>query len=167
MDILAANTPCSALYGGILTPESLPLNLAGFVFLDPRAQEFFLDWDTLADDTAGALRTQAGRTPTDRQLSDLVGELATGSDTFAVRWARHNVRLHRTASKRLHNAVVGVLELTGDALGLAGEDLTLIVYTAPADSPAQEKLDFLARWSGAATLADAETPPPPRVIEGR
>jgi len=48
------------------------------------------------------LRIRAGRTPTDRLLSDLVGELATGSDAFASPWARHNVRLHRTARKRLH-----------------------------------------------------------------
>lgn len=57
------------------------------------------------------------------------------------------MRLHRTAIKRLHNPVVGELELTGDALDLPGDDLTLIVYTAAAGTPAQEKLDFLARWS--------------------
>jgi hypothetical protein len=40
------------------------------------------------------------------------------------------VRLHRTARKRLHNRVVGDIELTGDALDLVGNRLTLIVYTA-------------------------------------
>lgn len=150
-DIVAVNPLCIALYGDVLRPESLPVNVARFVFLDPRSQEFFLDWDTVADDTAAALRTQAGQTPTDRQLSDLIGELATRSDAFATRWAKHNVRLHRTATKRLHNPVVGDLELTGDALQLPGDDLTLIIYTATADSPAQEKLDFLTRWTGQQT----------------
>lgn len=42
--------------------------------------------------------------------------------------------------------MVGDLELTGDALHLPGDDLTLIVYTAAACSPDQEKLDFLTRW---------------------
>lgn len=147
-DIVAVNTLCTALYGDVLRPEALPLNVARFVFLDPRSQEFFLDWDTVADDTAASLRIHAGQTPNDRQLSDLVGELATRSDAFPARWGRHDVRLHRTATKRLHNAVVGELELTGDALELPGEDLTLIVYTAPAGSAAQEKLDFLTRWGG-------------------
>lgn len=154
-DIVAVNPLCSALYGDILRPESLPMNVARFVFLDPRSQEFFLDWDTVADDTAAALRIQAGQTPTDRQLSDLIGELATRSDAFATRWAKHNVRLHRTATKRLHNPIVGDLELTGDALQLPGEDLTLIIYTATADSPAQEKLDFLTRWTGRQTPTEA------------
>ncbi|WP_114905923.1 helix-turn-helix domain-containing protein [Ornithinimicrobium murale] len=159
-DIVAVNTLCTALYGDILRPESLPMNVARFVFLDPRSQEFFLDWDTVADDTAAALRIQAGQTPTDRQLSDLIGELATRSDAFATRWAKHNVRLHRTATKRLHNPTVGDLELTGDALQLPGEDLTLIIYTATANSPAQEKLDFLTRWTGqqAPPSTTAETP---------
>ena len=157
-DVLAANRLGFALYADILTPQALPLSMPRFVFLDPRAGTFFLDWDTVADDTAAALRIQAGRNPNDRPLSDLVGELATRSDAFAARWARHNVRLHRTATKRLHNGVVGDLELTGDALGLPGEDLVLIVYTAPADSPAQEKLDFLTRWAGKAP--PAETAPP-------
>ena len=154
-DILAANTLCTALYGDVLNAASLPVSVPRFVFLDPRSVEFFLDWDTVADDTAASLRIQAGANPDDRQLSDLVGELATRSDAFAARWARHNVRLHRTATKRLHNAVVGELELTGDALELPGEDLTMIVYTAPAGSPAQEKLDFLARWAGDATARPA------------
>jgi len=147
-DVVAVNTLCTALYGDILTTQALPLNIARFVFLDPRAPDFFLDWETVADDTAAALRIEAGRTPNDRQLSDLVGELATRSNAFAERWGKHNVRLHHTATKRLHNAVVGDLELTGDALHVPGEDLTLIVYTAPAGSPAQEKLDFLTRWAG-------------------
>lgn len=161
-DIIAVNALCIALYGDILRPDSLPLNVARFVFLDPRATEFFLDWDTVADDTAAALRIYAGQTPNDRKLSDLVGELATRSDAFATRWARHDVRLHRTATKRLHNAVVGDLELTGDALDLPGEDLTMIVYTARADSRDQEKLDFLARWAG--QTPTQPTPPRPASI---
>jgi transcriptional regulator with XRE-family HTH domain len=147
-DVVAVNTLCTALYGDVLTTQALPLNIARFVFLDPRAPDFFLDWETVADDTAASLRIEAGRTPNDRQLSDLVGELATRSDAFAERWGKHNVRLHFTATKRLHNAVVGDLELTGDALQLPGDDLVLIVYTAPLGSPDQEKLDFLTRWAG-------------------
>ena len=147
MDILAANPLCMALYGDILTPQTLPLNLARFMFLDSRAHEFFLDWDTIADDLVAALRTESGRSPLDRKLSDLVGELATRSDEFRVRWARHNVRLHRTTVKRIHNPVVGDIELTGDALAISGDDLTMITYTAAAGSPGQEQLDFLASWS--------------------
>ena len=146
-DVLAANQQCYALFPGVIAPETLPLNLARFMFLDRRAEELYLDWDTVADDTVAALRIEAGRNPLDRKLSELVGELATRSDTFRTRWARHNVRHHRTTAKHIRNPVVGDLTLTGDALELPGEDLILITYTAPAGSPAQEQLDFLASWT--------------------
>ena len=102
------------------------------MFLDPHSRGFFLDWDHVADDLVGALRVQAGRDPRDKALSDLIGELSTRSDEFVARWARQNVRLHRTARKRLHNRIVGDIELTGNALELLGDDLTLIAYTADA-----------------------------------
>jgi hypothetical protein len=50
-----------------------------------QAERQHLDWDTVARDMVGALRTQAGRNPTDRSLSDLAGELTTRSDGFAAR----------------------------------------------------------------------------------
>jgi hypothetical protein len=147
LDIVAANPLCQALYGGVLDDDKLPVNLARFVFLEPHSRGFFVDWDRVADDLAGALRVQAGRKPRDRSLSDLIGELSTRSEEFATRWARQNVRLHRTARKRLHNRVIGEIELTGDALELAGDDLTIIAYTADPGSPAEDQLQLLAAWS--------------------
>lgn len=150
MDLLAANDLCLALYDGVLTRDGLPLNLARFVFLDPYAKAFFLDWDTIARDMVGSLRSQAGRDPSDRGLSDLIGELTTRSDGFARQWARHDVRLHRTARKRLANRVVGEIELTGDALELLGDGLTMIAYSAAPGSQAEDQLKLLATWSATA-----------------
>jgi transcriptional regulator with XRE-family HTH domain len=147
MDIVAANSLCFALYNGILSPDTLPLNLARFMFLDARSQDFFVEWETLADDLAAALRSESGRNPRDRALNSLIGDLATGSTEFSARWARHNVRFHRSARKTLHNPLVGDIELTGDSLELPGDGLTLIAYTAEAGSHAQEQLAFLASWS--------------------
>ena len=157
LDILAANDLCLALYDGVFVRDELPFNMARFVFLDPYAKAFFLGWDTIARDMVGALRTQAGRNPSDRDLSDLIGELTTRSDGFAAQWARHDVRLHRTARKRLNSRVVGEIELTGDALDLAGDGLTMIAYSAEPDSQAEDQLKLLAAWS-ATTRAPASDP---------
>jgi transcriptional regulator with XRE-family HTH domain len=154
MDILAANDLCLTLYDGILDSAEQPVNLARFVFLDGRAHGFFLDWDEVADGTVGSLRAEAGRNPLDKPLTDLIGELSARSHPFATKWAQHNVRLHRTANKRLHNTVVGDLELTGDALELAGEGLTIIAYTAEPGSAAEEKLRLLASWQRTAATAE-------------
>jgi hypothetical protein len=140
--------------------------LARFVFLDPRAPDFFVQWDSIADDFTSALRIQAGKSPQDAALNQLVGELATNSTAFSTRWARHDVRLHQTATKRLHNTLIGEIELTGDALELTGDGLTLIAYTAEPASQAQQQLDLLASWhADADTTADldhATTPAPAR-----
>ncbi len=146
-DILAANALCRALYDGVLDADRLPVNLARFLFLDPQARTFFREWDAVADDLVGAMRLHAGKDPRNRPLSDLVGELSTRSDEFVRRWARQDVRIHRTARKRLRNSIVGDIELTGDALELAGDDLVLIAYTAEPGSPAAEQLAVLASWA--------------------
>lgn len=147
-DILAANDLAFALYDGILDRDRLPLNVAKFLFLDHRAPAFFLDWEMVADDAVAALRAEAGRSPHDKSLTDLVGELATRSEEFRTRWARHNVKYHRTAAKRLHNSLVGDLALTGEAMELPGDGLVIITYTTEPDSPAAEALRFLANWAG-------------------
>lgn len=147
MDIVAANELCRALYGGALDAERLPLNLARYLFLDPHSRGFFTDWDHVADDLVGSLRVLVGRNPRDKALSDLVGELSTRSDEFVARWARQTVRSHQTSRKTLHNQVVGDIELTGSALDLPADDLTLIVYTADVGSPAADQLQLLAAWT--------------------
>ena len=43
--------------------------------------------------------------------------------------------------------MVGDIELTGNALELPGDDLTLIAYTADAGSPAEDQLRLLASWA--------------------
>ena len=64
MDILATNPLGEALYLGFGVDGSQPRNMARFVFLDPRAQELFVDWERSGRDCVGMLRYSAGRYPT-------------------------------------------------------------------------------------------------------
>jgi hypothetical protein len=95
LDILAANALAHALYSEMYVDPVRPVNHARFVFLDPRAHDFYRDWERAANDTVAILRSEAGRDPYDRGLSDLVGELSTRSEEFRTRWAAHDVRLHQ------------------------------------------------------------------------
>jgi transcriptional regulator with XRE-family HTH domain len=148
LDVLAANRLGVALYAPALDGRELPVNLARFMFLDPRASDFYVDWDKIAGDVVAILRGEAGRDPYDRNLSDLVGELSTRSEAFRSRWAAHNVRLHRTGRKRFRHPVVGDVELTFESLALAADTgLTISTYTAEPGSPSQEALTFLASWT--------------------
>ena len=88
LDILAANALGRALFAPAFDDPTRPPNNARFVFLDPRAGEFFREWDNVANDTVAILRAEAGRDPNDRRLSDLIGELSTRSDEFRTPMGR-------------------------------------------------------------------------------
>jgi hypothetical protein len=146
------------LYAPLFDSREQPANSARFTFLDAAAVDFYPDWDRVATELVAHLRSEAGRNPYDRQLSDLVGELSTRSDEFRVRWAAHNVRFHRTGTKRLHHPVVGDLELSYESMELSADNgLTLYVYTAEAGSASQQALDLLGSWT--ATPVDQEPTP--------
>jgi transcriptional regulator with XRE-family HTH domain len=148
LDILATNPLGRALYSELYRDPVRPANHARFAFLDPRAPDFWIDWERAADDTVGILRAEAGRNPYDRALSDLVGELSTRSEEFRTRWAAHNVRLHRTGNKLINHPVVGRLELMYDTLPLpADPGLTMLVYTAVPGTTAADALQLLASWA--------------------
>jgi transcriptional regulator with XRE-family HTH domain len=147
LDILAANALGRALFSELYDGPARP-NHARFVFLDPRAATFFADWDRAARETAAILRSAAGRDPYDRDLSDLVGELATQSETFRTHWAAHNVRFHSTAIKHFHHPVVGDLSLSFNRLDIAADrGLTLSTYAAEPGSRAEETLNLLGSWA--------------------
>jgi transcriptional regulator with XRE-family HTH domain len=155
LDILAANQLGRALFSELYAAPARPVNTARFVFLDPRAEATFGDCDRVASETAAILRSAAGRDPYNRDLSDLVGELATQSGAFRTRWAAHNVRFHSTGVKHFHHPVVGDLQLTYNRLDLAADPgQTLVTYTAEPGSRADDALKLLGSW---AATADAES----------
>ena len=157
VDYLAANPLGRALYAPLFDSREQPANSARFTFLDPAAQDFYVDWERTAKDLVAHLRSEAGRNPYDRGLSDLVGELSTRSEPFRAWWAAHNVRYHRTGSKRLHHPVVGELELDYEVMEVSADDgLTIAAYSAEPGSRSAEALDLLASWS--ATPEPAGTP---------
>ena len=157
LDVVASNELGRALYAPIYEEVTDPPNNARFIFLSPKATLFWLDWDKAANDTVAMLRTEAGRDPYDRDLSDLVGELSTRSAEFRVRWADHNVRLHVTGRKAIHHPTVGDLDLPFEFIPLSGDPgQSLLTYTADPGSPSQEALALLASWATAPRVTHLE-----------
>lgn len=148
LDVIATNSLGRALLSPAFADASAPTNLARFTFIDPDGRDFFVDWDEVANTTVAILRTEAGRDPSDRGLTDLIGELATRSDEFRTRWAAHNVRLHDHGHKRFRHPVVGDLALTFEELPLpADPGLTMTAYTAEPGSASRDALRLLAIWA--------------------
>ena len=162
LDLLAANQLGRALFSELYAAPARPVNTARFVFLDPRGEAFFGDWDRIANESAAILRAAAGRNPYNRDLSDLVGELATQSEAFRTRWAAHNVRFHNTGIKHFNHPVVGELYLTYNRLDLAADPgLTIFTYTAEPGSRSEEALKLLGSWAATVDPAELARAPDP------
>jgi transcriptional regulator with XRE-family HTH domain len=147
LDVLAHNALGRAVFAAWYDAPG-PVNNARLVFLDPRSQTFFREWDVVANDTVALLRAEAGRDPYDRALSDLVGELSTRSNDFRTRWAAHDVRLHSTGIKKLHHPTVGELDLPYESLPLElGSTTNLVTYLAEPGTPTRDALHLLASWT--------------------
>jgi transcriptional regulator with XRE-family HTH domain len=148
LDVLAANRLGRAIYAPLFDGASRPPNIARFIYLDPAAADFYDDWDRTAHDAVAMLRTAAGRTPRDKALSALIGELATQSEPFRTRWAAHDVRRYCTGVKLLRHPVVGEIHLGFEAMDLPTDhDLTLFAYSAKPGTPDHDALELLASWA--------------------
>jgi hypothetical protein len=162
LDVLAANALARALYAPVFSGPSRPVNLARFNFLNPHARTFWGNWERAADDTVAMLRTEAGRDPYDKGLTDLVGELSTRSDEFRVRWGAHDVQLHRTGLKHIQHPIAGDLHLSYEVMDLpADPGLALVAFSAEAGSSSDDALRFLASWAATHEPADALEMPDP------
>lgn len=166
MDFIAANSLGRALYAPHFVNPEHPLNNARFVFLDPASHEFYPDWERGATDIVATLRGYAGRNPNNRDLTDLIGELVTRSEHFRTLWAAHNVRHHRTGTKKIHHPIVGDLELTYEAMEFpADPGWTMFAYTADPGSASAERLQLLSSYAAtleneAAAIRNADAPTP-------
>lgn len=155
MDIVAANQLGYALYSEMYRGSARPANHSRFIFLDPRARDFYPNWELAANTNVAILRTQSGRNPFDKRLADLVGELSVHSEEFRTRWAAHNVRRHYAGTKVFRHPVVGELELAYEAMELAEDPgFTLTIYPAVPGSPSDERLRLLASWAETERIQD-------------
>lgn len=158
-DLVASNALGRALYSELYldADPTQPVNTARFLFLNPRARTFFLDWKKAAADMVAALRTEVGRNPHDHDLKALIDELRSHSDEFRTFWASHDVRYHDTGFKAVHHPVVGDLHLTFEAMDLpADPGQALIVYGTEPGSASEDALRLLASWAATDAQANAE-----------
>jgi MmyB-like transcription regulator ligand binding domain len=152
LDILASNALGRALYAPVLDDPSYRGNIARFDFLDPRAADYYPDFDGALSIAVALLRTEAGRAPHDKDLTELIGELATQSEAFRTRWGAHDVRTHQGGVKIFNHPIAGYLELAYDSMELvAAPGLILTAYTAEPATTSADGLALLASWAATET----------------
>ena len=149
LDFVAANGLGAALYG---LPDPAKggqlFNAARFQFLDPRAEDFFIDFDRAKRNAVALLHQAAGRDPFDEELIRLVGQLSTQSPEFRALWAPHDVIRYQRGTKRYRHPSVGDLEFGYESFDLTTEPgLTMLVYTIEPHSPTAERMALLGAWA--------------------
>lgn len=155
LDFLAWNRPGHRLLAGHLDVAAPSRsadrpNHIRMLFLDPHTIELYRDWSAEAALAVASLRYVAGLFPSDRRISDLVGELSVRSTEFAGLWAGHTVRLCTSGSKVFQHPELGTFALDYEVLHLPeGDGQRILMYTAAPDSPAESALRLLT-----ATAAD-------------
>jgi MmyB-like transcription regulator ligand binding domain/Helix-turn-helix domain len=171
-DLIASNLIGRALFSPHF--EANKPNLARFIFLDPRAPEFYVDWAQARSMTAAMLRLESGRDPLNSDLTALIGELSTLSPQFRQDWADRDVHEHRTGRKVYRHPEVGAIDVTFDVFEMPGEPgLSLVTYSVDQGSEFADKLALLTAWAAtnqhpdpARSAERKDTEPPPVQTNG-
>ena len=126
-DVLARTSGFESVTGGTGLLDADVPNLTRYVFTDPRAREFFADWDDIADQQAFDLWLG----PSVESSEWLTAELASvaGPD-FTRRLNRHVVP--QRGVLRLNHPAGQELRLLRETLDLSSDDQQLVVFL-PAD----------------------------------
>jgi len=146
-DILAVNALGHALIAPVFDMPGRP-NSARFLFLDEaRARDLLPDWDRIAADTVAMLRIEAGLHPDDPDLTELIGQLATRSTEFRMRWAANEVRAHRAGTKTYRHPIIGEVTFPYEDLRVdSARDQVLSVLIPRPGSPEADAIRLLASW---------------------
>ncbi|RWZ68194.1 XRE family transcriptional regulator [Labedella populi] len=138
--VIAANATARALLG----PTQLEAGGLEYIFLEPSAHDYFVEWDVVARAAVSALRLAAGFAVPYPAVPPLVERLLRESSDFAALWADHTVSGLNITYKVINHPDIGRVELTYQTLDVRdapGQQLT--VATAPAGSPSSDALALL------------------------
>lgn len=105
------NAAAERLFGGWLGQGRAERNLLRYVFLDPSAQQFILDWDNRARRLLAEFRAETARHPEDPVVRAQVARLRQESPLFARMWDDHGVLEREGGLRRFNHPLDGPLTL--------------------------------------------------------
>ena len=157
-DLIAANSLGRALYAPHFDTTGQP-NIARFIFLDPRARDYYTDWPAARRITAAMMRREIGRNPLDTDLTALIGELSARSATFAKDWARQHVHVHKTGTKTFSHPQVGLIQVDFDVFEMPGETgLMIVTYSVEPGTTSADAMALLASLAASDSASSPTTP---------
>jgi transcriptional regulator with XRE-family HTH domain len=145
-ETVAANPLASALMGDLSRASRRERTLAWrhFAGLPSSSVRSEAEQAAVSATIVAELHDALGRFPADAYLTSLIEDLLEASPRFAELWRQHPVARKQSRRKTFQHPEVGTITLDSDTLSVAGSDLQVIVYTAPAGSRDAESLAELA-----------------------
>jgi len=147
LHVLDWNQGAAALFTDFASVPPAERNYIRMLFADPAVRSLHVNWEHDARDAVAALRMEAVRDPDDPDLAKLVGELSVRDAQFRTWWAEHRVNTASFGSKQYRHPIVGDLSLDCDMwVSPDGSGQRLMVLTAAAGSPSDDRLRILSSW---------------------
>lgn len=138
--VIAANDIAAAL----LAPAHHDSQVMQYLFLDPTARDYFVQWEDVARAAVSAIRLAAGYSPPHPEVAALVRRLYVRSPSFASMWDDREVHGLTTVRKLIRHPLVGPLELWYQSFDVReAPGLQLTVATAEPGSPSEDALALL------------------------
>lgn len=111
-DLLAWNQPASDLFAGWLDQtnetDQRP-NLMRFVFLNPVAKNFVVNWEMRARRLVAEFRADCRSRLEEPELKKLVNELALASPEFEQFWKQHDVLERQGGQREFNHPTLGLI----------------------------------------------------------
>lgn len=131
------NPAAERLFGGWLGQGGTERNLLRYVFLDPTARSFILDWENRARRLLAEFRAETARHPDDPAVQAVVSGLRRESPLFSRMWDDHGVLEREGGLRRFDHPLDGRLTLEQLTLRPGGRSAyTLVMLLDPADGGA-------------------------------
>ncbi|GAA4198891.1 helix-turn-helix transcriptional regulator [Streptosporangium oxazolinicum] len=155
LDVLAVNPMIEALYEGVTHFD----NCLRMIYLNPRAADFYPDWEKTARSKTAQLRSAVAADPDDPYLHGLVEELTVHSEEFRHIWARHEVHTCGDEAKEVRHPTLGDLTLSWEVLSASGTGQRFVVFTAEPESDSDRALRELAATVAQRAVTETVRPP--------
>ncbi|MFD0912519.1 helix-turn-helix transcriptional regulator [Methylophilus luteus] len=133
-DLLAWNDAASTLFSGLLDidwPTGQHPNLLRFVFANPLARQFVVNWEMRSRRLVAEFRADCRSRLEEPEVKQLVDELSSSSPEFDRFWKQHDVLERQGGQREFQHPQAGLIQFQQVTLRLVEQEQLKLVLLQP------------------------------------